>query len=292
MSPAKSRPWLGPVAVAAAVVCGVVWADWRAYRFERQLAFERHLVRGATPEGSGLPGAVDVEYGRSDGAPLRGWYAAPRNGAVIVFVPGAGGDRLGLAREAALLRGVGYGVLLIDLPGQGDSGGRITCGRTEEAAVESAVDWLARAGVTRIGSLSFSLGSQFLARVAGADPRLRAVVLEAPSTSIIDRIRATQGRLGWVTTLPAAMAFLQEGTIPWRHEARDSVAAIAPRPLLLIDGWRDAMATPEMAREMAARAGPSARLEMFDAGHGGYWEADPTRYSALLLSYFGAALLT
>ena len=279
-------------AVIAAMALGVGRTSWKAYRAERLLAFERHPLRGATAEGSGLAGAVEVEYGLSDGAPLRGWYAASRNGAAIVFVHGAGGDRRTLAREAALLGGAGYGVLLIDLPGLGESGGRITCGRTEEAAIATAVDWLARRGASRIGGLGFSLGSQLLAHVAAADPRLRAVVLEAASTSIVDRIRAMQGRSAWLTTLPATLAFFQEGTNPWRDQARESVGAIPPRKLLLIAGTRDGMATPAMARELAARAGPSAGLEMFDTGHGGYWEADATRYTSLLLSFFASALST
>jgi pimeloyl-ACP methyl ester carboxylesterase len=288
----KRRLWVLLGALVAAAVVGVaVRAGWKAYRFERVLAFQRSPAGSGTPAEQGLPDAVTVEYGRSVGAPLRGWYAPSTNGAAIVFVHGAGGDRNGLAREAALLHRAGFGVLLIDLPGRGESGGRITCGRTEEAAVESAVDWLSRQGVARIGGLGISLGSQFLARVAGSDPRIRAVVLEAASTSIIDRIRATQGRMAWLTTLPAAMAFFQEGTNPWREQARESMGAIAPRPLLLISGLHDPMATPPMVREMAARAGPSARLEMFDTGHGGYWEADPKRYSDLLTGFFVPALM-
>jgi pimeloyl-ACP methyl ester carboxylesterase len=70
------------------------------------------------------------------------------------------------------------------------------------------------------------------------------------------------------------------------------VGAIAPRPLLLITGRLDAMATVAMARELAARAGSTARLELFDSGHGGFWEADPARYPGLLLAFFGAALTT
>jgi pimeloyl-ACP methyl ester carboxylesterase len=277
-------------AIAGAAIASAAWVGWKAYRFERHLAFARHPLGGASAEQSGLPGAIDVEYGRSGGAPLRGWYAPSTHGAAIVLVHGAGGDRRDLAREAALLRGAGYGVLLVDLPGTGGSGGRFTGGRAEEAAVVAAVDWLARQGVARIGGLSFSLGSIFLARVAGAEPRLRAVVLEAPSTSIIDRIRATHGRHAWLRTLPATIAWFQEGTDPWREDARETLPAMGSRPLLLITGTRDAMASPEMARELAARAGPSARVETFETGHGGYWEADAGRYSALLLSFFRSAL--
>jgi pimeloyl-ACP methyl ester carboxylesterase len=285
-----ARLVVGAVAIVAAV--GVAWRSWKAYRFERELVFARHTLGDATAAGSGLPGAIDVEYGRCDGSPLHGWYAPGRNGAAILFVHGAGADRRALAPEAILLRGEGYGVLLIDLPGLGGSGGRITGGPNEERAIESAVEWLAgQRGVTRIGGFAHSMGSHFLTRVAARDQRIRAVVLEAPSTSIIDRIRTTQGRSAWWTALPASLAFIQAGTNPWQRQARDAMPALAGRPVLLITGERDVMATPAMGRELAARAGPSARLELFQTGHAGYWEADPQRYPKLLVDFFRTALL-
>lgn len=276
-------------AVAALVALGTRTTvdGWRAYRFERTLVFTPHHAGKAAAAERGLAGAVDLEYGQSDGAALRGWWVPPRNGAAVVFVHGAGGDRSALSREAALLRGAGYGVLLIDLPGAGESGGRVTAGRAEKAAIESAVDWLSGHGVHRIGALGFSLGSSFVSRVAADDARVRAVVLEAPSSSNIARIRASHGTL---TSLAATLAWLQEGTSPWADAATDAAAAISPRPLLLITGRADTIASPQMAEEVAARAGPTAHLELFDSGHGGYWEADPARYAALLVSFFDSAL--
>lgn len=291
--PPRSRRWLVWVALVGVLGAAVVKPGCDAYRFERRLAFVPHRLGGVTAEGSGLAKAVEVEYGRSSGSPLRGWYVPSGNGAAILFVHGAGGDRRSLVREAALLQSDGFGVLLIDLPGLGESGGRITGGRTEEAAIASAVGWLEGQGTgnrPRIGALSFSLGSHFLTRVAASDPRLRAVALEAPSTSILDRIRASHRRRGWLAALPATLAFFEEGTNPWRNQARDAVGAIAPRPVLLITGSRDEIATPAMAQELFARAGAGARLEIFDTGHGGYWEADSPRYATLLRSFFAAAL--
>ncbi len=290
----KNRARLLAIAPVAVLVLWVAKVSWSAYRFERGLAFVRQGLTG-TAEGSGLAGALDVEYGRSEGAPLRGWYAPSKNGGAILFVHGAGGNRQSLAREAALLRADGFGVLLIDLPGQGESGGRITCGRTEEAAVQAAVEWLARQSASgreplRIGGLAHSLGSQFLARTAASDPRLRAIVLEAASTSIIDRVRESHRQWGWLGALPATLAFFQEGTNPWATPARDAVAAIAPRPVLLISGRRDAMATPAMGQEMLRRAGAHGRLEVFDTGHSDYEQADEARYTGLLRSFFAAAL--
>jgi uncharacterized protein len=289
----KNRLWLLLLVPFPVLAARGAWVGYSAYRFERQLVFTAHRLGAATPEASGLAGAVDVEYGQSDGQPLRGWYAPSTNGAAIVFVHGAGGDRRSLAREAALLRGDGFGVLLIDLPGQGESGGQITAGRSEEAAILAAVDWLARqdaGGGLRIGGLSFSLGSQFLVRAAAAEPRLRAVVLEAASTSIIDRVRASHRQHPWLGVLPATLAFFQSGTNPWDADGREAVSAIAPRPVLLVGGSEDPMATPTMAQELLARAGPGGRLETFPTGHGGYWEAGPERYPALLRSFFGTAL--
>jgi hypothetical protein len=64
-----------------------------------------------------------VIFAASDGLELSGWYRASRNGAAVILVHGGGGDRTGALAHAELLAGHGYGVLLYDARGRGESDG-------------------------------------------------------------------------------------------------------------------------------------------------------------------------
>jgi hypothetical protein len=64
-----------------------------------------------------------VMFTATDGAHLAGWYVLSHNGAAIVLVHGGGGDRQGTIRHARMLASAGYGVLLYDARGRGESGG-------------------------------------------------------------------------------------------------------------------------------------------------------------------------
>jgi pimeloyl-ACP methyl ester carboxylesterase len=282
------RMWVA-VAVAVLVLVPLVRIGLAAYRFEREVVFASRRLRDASPAASGLDGAVDVEIGRLGDQPQRGWYLGPANGAAVLFVHGTGTDRRGLADEARLLHAAGFGVLLVDLPGQGASGGAITWGEGERLTIRRSVDWLARQpGVEpgRIGAFAFSLGCQLLAPEVAADARIRAVAFAGLSTSVIGRMQRTHQRWGWLAVLPATLAFVQVGTNPWTMDVRDEMSAIAPRGILLVSGEQDSIATPEMSKDALAHAGPNARLETFDCGHGAYFVADPRRYEAVLVGFF------
>jgi uncharacterized protein len=62
---------------------------------------------------------VDVSLRTSDGLRLAGWYVPSRNGAAVIAFPG----RKGPVRHARMLVRHGYGVLLLDRRGEGESEG-------------------------------------------------------------------------------------------------------------------------------------------------------------------------
>jgi predicted alpha/beta hydrolase len=64
-----------------------------------------------------------VSFAASDGLRLSGWYRPSQNGAAVVLVHGGGGDRTGAESHAELLARHGYGVLLYDARGRGESEG-------------------------------------------------------------------------------------------------------------------------------------------------------------------------
>lgn len=76
---------------------------------------------------------------------LAGWYVPPKTppGPVIIILHGARGDRRGTEWHATQLIGAGYGVLLYDQRGLGESTGDIVSLGTESARdLLAALDWL------------------------------------------------------------------------------------------------------------------------------------------------------
>jgi uncharacterized protein len=128
----------------------------------------------------------DVVLETADRLTLRGWYAPSRNGAAVVLVHGSGGSRLGPRKHARLLAEHGYGVLLYDGRGRGESeGDPLGFTWTWQPDVDAAVDYLkARPDVNegRIGALGLSGGAEALIESAARREDLRAVVAEGAGT--------------------------------------------------------------------------------------------------------------
>ena len=99
--------------------------------------------------GEGITSAPDlgvpshrVEFAASDGVELTGWYAPTRNGAVVLILPGRSG-----IDQARMLAGHGYGVLLMNRRGEGDSEGDTNLfGWSDPSDVAGAAAYLRQRG--------------------------------------------------------------------------------------------------------------------------------------------------
>jgi pimeloyl-ACP methyl ester carboxylesterase len=135
----------------------------------------------ATPADQGLS-FHDVTMRTEDGARLAGWYVPSRGGAAVVLLHGAGNTRTAVLQHANVLAEHGFGVLLIDARGHGESTGvGMDLGWYGDADVRAAVDYLhGRAGITpgRVGVVGLSMGGEEAIGAAAADPRIAAVVAE------------------------------------------------------------------------------------------------------------------
>jgi len=70
-----------------------------------------------------------VKLTTSDGVELEGWYRPSRNGASVMLLSGGGSNRMGPLRHARMLERHGYGVLVYDPRGSGNSEGAVnSCG--------------------------------------------------------------------------------------------------------------------------------------------------------------------
>jgi pimeloyl-ACP methyl ester carboxylesterase len=208
----------------AVLLCGLVVAGWGATRVLRgtrrrwwlatvpALLLATYLslwtvgqaVAAAYPPRPGLGGRTPADVGlsyrevgfrSSDGVGLAGWYVPSRNGAAVALLHGAGSTRTAVLDHAAVLAGQGYGVLLYDARGHGDSDGEGNdFGWWGEADAAGAVDFLSDlpdVSPDRIGLVGLSMGGEEAIGAAGVDERVAAVVAEGAT----NRVAADKGFL-------------------------------------------------------------------------------------------------
>ena len=138
-----------------------------------------HLARAVVPDAT-LGGAdyEDVSFQTSDGLELRGWYIPSRNRAAVIAFPGRSGPR----GRARFLARHGYGVLLFDRRGEGDSEGEPnSLGWNGDKDVEAAIAFLHKrpdVDPERIGGIGLSVGGELLIEEAAESDDLKAIVAE------------------------------------------------------------------------------------------------------------------
>ena len=242
------------------------------------------------------PGYQTVGFDASDGLRLSGWYAPSQNGAAIVLVHGGGGDRTGPLDHAALLRRHGYGVLLYDSRGRGESEGTPNAwGWGWERDVEGALAFLAaRDDVVggRIGGLGLSTGADVLMQVAPEHPELKAVVSDgATAASLADQIAT----FGYDEMTPFFFTILTAGRV-YSGSApgpplEDSIAAVSPTPLLLIaaGGFPTEIDFNRHYAEVAEE--PFEYWELPDVGHTAAVRERAEEYEERVVGFLDDALL-
>jgi len=237
----------------------------------------------------------DVSFRTSDRLLLSGWYVPSRNGAAIVIVHGGGGDRDGDRTHAAMLARAGYGVLLYDARGRGQSQGAPDAyGWTWGRDVDAAVTWLehrhdVRDG--RIGALGLSTGADVLIEAAARRHDIRAVVADGATTrSTADAAKVVHGGgllsiPFWWTQYTAAKVF--EGASPGPPLAT-LAADLHARILFIASTW----SVERTASTIYARAAKQPDdLWRVDSGHTQGLHDHPGQYTERVLSFFASSLL-
>ena len=225
------------------------------------------------------------------GDSVRGWYVPGRSGAAVLLAHGSGADRSQMLAAARRFQRAGIGSLLLDAPGTGESGGRVTLGESERRAWLVGLEYLlGRPEVDRdrVGAYGFSAGALTVLQLAG-DARVRAVALAACPTdlrSVTQREYARSGRLAqW-----AALALLRREGIDLDHgQPIDIIARIGDRPLLLVSGAADSLVPPSNAVQLSVAAGHATRLLVPALDH-----SEPMTFSSQaaqrIVDFFVAAL--
>jgi uncharacterized protein len=254
-----------------------------------------HTARAVVPENRlGVP-YENVTFTTSDGLELRGWYIPSRNGAAVISFPGRNGPQ----RQARMLARHGYGVLLFDRRGEGQSEGEPNAwGWSGERDIKAAVAYLQRRAdvePNRIGGLGLSVGGEMMLEAAAETDDLRAVVSEgAGARAFSDEMdHDTSAANRWLSVpayavKAASVAVFANQTPP--PNLKDVVGRIAPRPLLLIAAPHSP-AGEDLNRGYYRAAGePKALWEIPESRHVGGLRARPAEYERRVIGFFDQAL--
>jgi hypothetical protein len=252
-------------------------------------------VGSRTPADLGLE-YRDVSFRTPDGVALSGWYLPSTNGAAVALLHGAGSTRSAVLDHAAFLSRHGYGALLFDSRGFGDSGGvGMTGGWWGDLDIAGATGFLARqpdVDPDRIGIFGLSMGGEEAIAAAAADRGVRAVVAEGAGA--IRTVEDTESIPGWNRYLGIPHYWVQTLTIELFTDAprpitlEEAMREISPRPVLLISaGGHEAEYTEQYA---SAAPGSTEVWVPSDTGHIAGLASHPDEYRRRVLAFFDVAL--
>lgn len=254
-----------------------------------------HAARAYVPAPNlGAP-YEEVSFETSDGLTLRGWYIPSKNRAAVISFPG----RKGPQGPARMLARHGYGVLLFDRRGEGESDGDPNAfGWSGEKDVYAAAAFLrSRSEVDpeRIGAVGLSVGGEMLIQAAAESDEVKAIVSEgAGARSIREDLELPDATWYspeiWTTSVITAGTALFSDELP-PPSLKDLAGRISPRSVFFVYGEEGQPGEIDLnpIYYTAARE-PKAIWEVPGAGHTGGITAQPEEYERRVVDFFDRAL--
>jgi fermentation-respiration switch protein FrsA (DUF1100 family) len=251
-----------------------------------------HAARAYVPEPQLGVAFEDVSFRTSDGLHLQGWYVPSKNGAAVVSFPG----RAGSQKPARILARHGYGVLLFDRRGEGQSEGDPNQfgwrGTRDLAAAAAFLRSRPDVDADRIGGVGLSVGGEVLLQAAAETDDFKAVVSEGAGIRSVREAVHLPGAQRIVASEIFALSTL--GTAAFTSDLPPpsliDLSARVTEPLLVIHA--DPGAGGEtLSREYYAAAKGPKELWQAPGGHIGAIEADPEAYERRIVDFFDQNLL-
>ena len=252
-----------------------------------------HVARPYVPTADlGAP-YEEVAFTTSDGLRLQGWYIRSQNGAAVISFPG----RAGSQSRAKMLADHGYGVLLFDRRGEGESEGDPNLlGWQGERDIHAAVRFLQRqpdVDPQRIGGIGLSVGGEMMIEAAAESKALKAIVSEGASErSVRDQIANPGTKIDQVVGLGlfTTAAALWTSDLP-PADLRGLARRISAPALFVYGEHGQPEEKPANEGFYAAVHGPKELWEVPGSGHMKGIEAQPAEYERRVVGFFDRALL-
>jgi uncharacterized protein len=207
------------------------------------------------PAKTGLSGVQEITIRSRGGVNLIAWYAqaADDTKPTLLYFTGNAGSAATRAQKIARIQASGYGVFMLNYRRYGGSGGWPT-EKNNIADAVAAYDRLLSLGVAREDIVAYgeSLGTSVATQLSLERP-VRALVLEAPFTSVVD-----VGMLSW-GFLPLRYLMVDQ------YRTIDHIAEVRA-PLLVVHGARDRVIPVGQARHLYTKARSPKRLLILPRG--------------------------
>jgi uncharacterized membrane protein len=243
----------------------------------------------------GSAAVEDIQLHTSDGLTLEGSYVPSENGAAVIVAFG----RKGTQDPARMLARHGYGVLIFDRRGEGESEGDPNSYAWNDGELDllAAVEFLKqRPDVEpgRIGGLGLSVGGETFLQAAAHSEDIQAVVSEGATARSGGEMRSVPGNsfgpIAMNSAITPGIAVFSNANPP--PHLIDLVGDIAPRAMFVI--YAPDIAAGEERRFNTAfyrAAGrPKAIWGVAGAGHVGAQDARPREYERRVTAFFDQAL--
>jgi dienelactone hydrolase len=219
---------------------------------------------------------------------LHGWYVPSRNGAAVIAFPG----RNGPVRHARMLARHGYGVLLVDRRGEGESDGDANVlGWGGWRDVVAAVEFLERRPDVepgRIGGIGLSVGGELMLETATHTRGLAAIVSEGAGyrsyREAAELPNATKwGQLPLMAVMTPATAVFADRLPPTKLH---TLVSRISQPVFFIHATHGQGGEDMNPRYYELAKGPKQLWEIEDAKHTGGIRAHPAEYELRVVGFF------
>jgi uncharacterized protein len=229
----------------------------------------------------------DVSFTTGDGLRLVGWYVPSKNGAVVISFPG----RKGPQKPARMLARHGYGVLLFDRRGEGESEGDPNLlGWQGTRDIEAAVAYLKtrpEVDAERIGGLGLSVGGEMMLQEAAETDGLKAVVSEGAGVRSVREAVQVNGAdkviFSWLFGVTTIGTTVFTSNLPPR--SLTDLSAEITEPALFIHATPGGGGETLTKEYYEAAKGPKEYWAA-PGGHTGAIDAAPEEYERRVVGFF------